>query len=169
MRLTKFQKDEFIAKVMKDVPRDKLNGLLEQAKELVIEDALNDAPEIIKKAWADPEANPWLNHAAVNPPGRLPSFYETSPNSTGHWRALSAAGSIKLAAIGKEYGKELDRLIGLEDSLRGVVASATTRGALLKALPEFEKYLPLEVGNARSVPAISNLVASFVEAGWPKS
>lgn len=62
MRLTKSQKEEFIVKVMKDVPRDKLNGLLKQAEQLVIEDALNDAPETIKNAWADPEANPWLSH-----------------------------------------------------------------------------------------------------------
>lgn len=169
MRLTKSQKEEFIVKVMKDVPRDKLNGLLKQAEQLVIEDALNDAPETIKNAWADPEANPWLSHGHCHTPGRLPILFGVAPSSSGSWRVLSPAYVHKLSAVAEEYGAEEDRLHALEAGLRGVVASVTTRDALLKALPEFEKYLPPEVGNDRSVPVISNLVASFVEAGWPKS
>jgi hypothetical protein len=50
-----------------------------------------------------------------------------------------------------------------------VAEGASTRKALVAALPEFEKYLPAEVeAPVRSLPAIANVVAEFTKAGWPK-
>jgi len=169
MRLTKNQKEEFIAKVMKDTPRDKLNGLRAEAVQSVIDDALSEAPDSIKQAWTDPEAKKWLKRTTVVLPGALGNIYEACPHGGTAWRHPSDAVRARLNKLEGQYAAELKRLNALEAGLRGVVASVTTRGALLTALPEFKKYLPPEVGNDRSVPAISNLVASFVEAGWPKS
>lgn len=35
-------------------------------------------------------------------------------------------------------------------------------------MPEAEKYLPKEAKSSTNVPAVANVVADLVKAGWPK-
>jgi hypothetical protein len=71
-----------------------------------------------------------------------------------------------LVTLHKEQKSKMD---SLEYRLKAVAEGASTRKALVAALPEFEKYLPSEVeAPVRSLPAIANVVAEFTKAGWPK-
>ena len=57
----------------------------------------------------------------------------------------------------------------LETKLMAAANSCTTRKALVELLPEFEKYLPADQAAAcKTLPAVANIMADFVKAGWPK-
>ena len=61
------------------------------------------------------------------------------------------------------------RLKDLRDKLTGAINACTTRKQAAEAIPEFEKYLPADEPKAlRSLPALANVAADFVKAGWPK-
>lgn len=169
MRLTNLQKNEFVERAMADVPRDKLNAIRAEVERLALDDALSKVPDAIKQIWADPDLNKWIKRSAIVLPGSLTNMYDSYPSITNAWYEPSEAVWAQLVELEKQHRAEAERINELESKLRGVVAACTTRAALLKALPEFEKYLPPEASPDRSVPVISNLVASFVEAGWPKS
>lgn len=50
------------------------------------------------------------------------------------------------------------------------ISACTTRKQAAEVLPEFEKYLPEDEPKAlRTLPALANVAADFVKAGWPKN
>lgn len=76
---------------------------------------------------------------------------------------------IRLKQAEKPTDEQVAQRAKLESNLRATACSVTTREALVKLLPEFEKYLPAaDAPQDRTVPALANLVADFVAAGWPK-
>ena len=56
------------------------------------------------------------------------------------------------------------RELPLYREMSGMTAWRWNRGDL----PEFAKYLPKAVAKTDNLPAVANLVADFVKAGWPK-
>jgi hypothetical protein len=108
----------------------------------------------------------WLNRCAVSMPGKFNSLYMYASSyklleRLPAWEALNA--------LATQYSAQRDKRSTLEQKIRGVAYSVTTRKALVAALPEFEKYLPADEEKAiRTLPVVQNVVADFVKAGWPK-
>lgn len=68
-----------------------------------------------------------------------------------------------------QHKEQKERLDALKTKLIGAINACTTRKQAAEALPEFEKYLPADEPKAlRSLPALANVAADFVKAGWPK-
>lgn len=71
--------------------------------------------------------------------------------------------SEELEKLQQAYNEEVAKHKELRNSLRSVAYSCTTRKQLLKALPEFEKYLPALTDKTDDLPAISNVMGAFMK------
>lgn len=167
MKLTSTIRQAFIAAVMNDVPQidhdAQARALVEQRTKELFAEAFPGADFEELKPWA---ARKWvstpglLSNVAVYWPGREHDQDDVKKNYPELWAELE-----KLSTAKYEQG---DRLVALEERLRSVVNACSTRKALAEALPEFEKYLPPEPVKGANVPAVANVVADFMKAGWPK-
>ena len=162
MKLTNYIRDAFIKSVMNDVPTIDYSS---QAHALVN----NIVDGMFKTAGVDRSKLPqgWLgkNWYYFDDIDSMcvygPEKKECQIASPATWKKIEA-----ISAKAKEQKQQRD---GLESRLRGVAYGVTTRKALAEALPEFEKYLPVDEPAAmRGLPVVANVVTDFVKAGWPK-
>lgn len=164
MRLTNYIRDAFINAAMHDVPKVDYN---EQAAKLAREYMQKKFEAIFPGIDPNGPANDWLEKYSISLPGSLQNIYCISPT----YRVLENDPKIwpKLSDIADKHKVQNKAMQDLRDKLRNVAYSCTTRKALADALPEFEKYLPEDEAKAiRSLPVVTNVVADFVKAGWPK-
>lgn len=158
MRLTNYMRDAFVSAAMNDVPREDFE---DQIQTLLTKAAISCLPPKVRALYDDPATRDFVCHT------QLPyGFNRTYVPGLG---TLPVGTQEKYNGL-KEKQKEQDtRLHDLRRQLRGVAYSARTRKALVALLPEFEKYLPADDSAAcKTLPAIANVMADFVKAGWPK-
>lgn len=165
MKLTKTLREAFVRAAMNDVPQTDYD---EQAQKLVNEAAqklfTDTFPGADHKALTD---GGWLNQSWFGTPRGLRNCYAYAPDYCPQLHTPELTQKLtELSAAAMEQEKQRDEL---EEKLNAVAYSVTTREALAKALPEFEKYLPeAPDAVAKNLPAVANLVADFTKAGWPK-
>jgi len=171
MRLTDFHRKAFVNAAMNDVPKGDWD---EQARALVQKFILNNRlPAQVRGLANDGELREWLALGYYIAPGSLNgvSYYARAGevNSLLDLKTISPELWEELKKLAVNKNKEKEKLASLSEKLRAVAASATTRKALAGMLPEFEKYLPDEAPpQDRMLPAVANMVADFMRAGWPK-
>lgn len=187
MRLTNSIRDAFIRSVMDDLP--KVKDYKPELERLIMEDAVVQLPQEVKEVWNKPGLKDFINRIHINPISvfkftkdlgslrysinsvAIPCKNNSSPHS---YNTLSYNPSFdcrkRVKELLEEWVTENEKRDSAQKKLRAIAYGATTRKALVQALPEFEKYLPPEVSAAidRSVPVISNVVSEFKELGWPK-
>lgn len=159
MRLTNTLRDAFVRAAMADVPRtdyeEKLNALaLKAAKEAM--------PTAVRAAYDRHPAYFGTHYKRIGDQIDYRLQHTVYVPMIGEFSDTVNAEAAVLKAANNEQAK---KMYALEQKLKGVAASVTTRKALIEALPEFEKYLPPAEAKASGLPA---LVSDFVEAGWPK-
>lgn len=160
MRLTNYIRDAFINSVLQDVPQVNYDNKIRQ---VVMEDFIEQMPKAVREAYS-----------------RFPEYFRASSiyiNDFGYVsvhcgdkKELTQTTKEKVKELVKQHHEQSKIRSKLKTDLKAVAYSVTTANALRKALPEFEKYLNEYVTKPvdRSVPAIANVVSSFVAAGWPK-
>lgn len=160
MKLTNTMREAFVRAAMDDVPSIDYDTLIRKA---ALQAALKALPATVRKVYDDEKTRTYLENTflrfggvSVYVPGRTNT--DISDEDKKSLNELATAKSVQ------ETGR---------NELRGKLASAatavTTRKALAELLPEFEKYLPADLGAAnRMLPAVANIVADFTKAGWPK-
>lgn len=172
MKLTKTMREAFVRAVMADVPGADANALIAEAQKLILAHFVGRTPAPVQKLWEDPKTRAWVNRAsyAFSPRGidaYIPSVYVPSPEYGPEINDNELL--VKLKEICKQIETANNVRKDLRSKLSAVADGCATRKQLAEALPEFEKYLPADQAQAtRSVPAIANVVADFVKAGWPK-
>lgn len=158
MKLTKNLREAFVRAVMADVPKVDYR---EQLQKVVTDAAVALLPAPVATAYK-----------------QFPEYIETRRVWAGAtYLSVPAADEV---VFPPEVEKEIARLEALNDAqeenrsalrtkLTAAANSVTTRKALADLLPEFEKYLPADDRTATlNLPAVANVVADFVKAGWPK-
>lgn len=164
MRLTNLIRDSFVTAAMNDVPKVDYEKQIKDQYQLGMLDLM--PPELVGLY----EKNKmWFSHSFKHIQGVSTSFQIVSPSDYGvtELKPKRKAEIDRLVALHKEQRRTRN---DLQDKLKAVAYSVTTRKALAEALPEFEKYLPAdEPAACRTLPAVANLVADFTKAGWPKS
>lgn len=158
MKLTKNLREAFVRAVMADVPRIDYR---EQMQKVATAAAVSMLPVPVAVAYK-----------------QFPDYIESRNVWAGSlYFSVPAAGNV---VFPPEVEEELSRLGALNDAqdesrsalrtkLTAAANSVTTRKALANLLPEFEKYLPADDRTATlNLPAVTNVVADFVKAGWPK-
>ena len=166
MRLTATIRNAFVHAAMDDVPSVDYR---EKIRSLVTEAAIASLPPKVRAVWDDPDLRAYLAHDYNYYGDHHKAVYIGVGTPTlGGWKPPEAV-SLEINRVGQLEKDQAARRDALHQKLQGVANSVTTRAALLAALPEFEKYLPdASAPASRQLPAIANLVADFVQAGWPK-
>lgn len=169
MKLTNTLRDAFIHAVMQDVPSvDYAEMLRKEAADAVVA-AL---PEALRKAWAVEANRPYIQTCSRDFGGvgiYVPGYSRWVDGRHTYFPAVAAAASKKLDDLAGKHDSQEEARKSLRSKLRGAAYAASTRKQLAEMLPEFERYLPPDEAAAnRSLPVVTNLVADFVKAGWPK-
>lgn len=163
MKLTQTIREAFVRAAMNDVPTVDYDT---QIRELALKAHVEALPELVRKAWNDPDARRFIATTGkryggimVHVPGER--YSEDVKIAEKYLTKLNDLGAKRQAQ--NEQQAELRR------KLEAVARSASTRKQLAGMLPEFEKYLPADEPAAlRTVPVVANVVADFTRAGWPK-
>ena len=166
MRLSTSMRQAFIRAVMDDVPFVDYD---EQVRELAQKTVDSYRPAALVRALdLDPSIQDWLNRDY-----QYIHKYQKSFCLVGSKQSLdrlNADPDFTQAAqnLRKQQQAQLEQRSALETKLKASAQACQTRAQLAKALPEFEKYLPIEAGNSKCLPALANLMSDFMAAGWPK-
>jgi hypothetical protein len=165
MRLTKYSKHAFIRAVMQDVP---MIDYHEQITKLAVDDTVERLPPAVKMLWNNAELRPYINLGKMRF-DHLVSCYVPSMDEYLEPSTLTMVPTLvtinKLLAANKQQDLARSQL---KRKLESATQACTTTQALLKLFPEFAKYLPAEDSPTKNLPALANLMAEFVAAGWPK-
>lgn len=165
MRLTNTMRDAFVRAAMNDVPQVDYN---ERVSKLVEAEVKAEFAKDFPGADYDKlVAAGWLEQSWYATPRGLSNPYVYMPPNFAH-RFETRIGE-QVAAMATASRTQDNIRDELEAKLKSVAYSVSTREALAKALPEFEKYLPeAPDAVAKNLPAVANIVADFSRAGWPK-
>jgi hypothetical protein len=158
MRLTNTIRQAFVKAALDDVPSVNYQ---DQMYKLALKDAVDQLPPDVVKAY---KAHPQY----FNVSGR---YHDGVGHYGGPWgdNRMRPETVKQIQDLHELNQAQRDHRRQLEIKLRGVADSTNTRKALVEALPEFEKYLPVEdLPLSRQVPALANVLSDFVKAGWPK-
>lgn len=163
MRLTNAMRSAFVRSAMNDVP---MIDYEERIAALMTDAAVELLPAPLKKIWIEsPELREYFHkvHVSVSCGGLYCSVWV--PAIPAHEAEIEAA-AVDLSNLAD---KQNEQRVALRRKLEACAASVSTRKALAALLPEFEKYLPQDdTAACRTLPAVANVVADFVKAGWPK-
>ena len=161
MRLTQLMRDAFVRAAMADVPRVDYE---KQIADVILADAVSQLPAKVLALYKDKNIGHFVNVDRVYicgagrqvPKGR--DAFNAKPETIAAVEKLQAS-----------LGAQVKKHDELRAKLRGCAYACSTRKALAEMLPEFEKYMPASEAQAnRQLPVAANIVAEFMQAGWPK-
>lgn len=159
MRLTKSDKQAFVAMVMKDVPQVDYDEL---AQAYIRETVVASLPPKVREVYDDPKLRPYLDTGWISTPGCLNSFcmegageFEAPPEYLDKLR--------EFADLKHEQNQSRHKL---EVKLVSAINSCNTLKQAHERLPKFTAYLPKESEPLKNLPAVANLVVSLMDAGW---
>lgn len=173
MKLTKTHKQAFVSAVMNDVPQHDFSADYET---LIKADMLATAHPKVKAVLEDKETSHILfAYNSVAPACLQVGNSYFYPRTVGI-SSVAAYHSYKPSDAAKAASGELMRLAieqhlareKLRADVTSVIGSCTTLKQAHERLPEFTKYLPEELEKSTMLPAIANLAADLMKAGWPK-
>lgn len=155
MKLTKTMRENFVLLAMQDVPRTDYRT---QAQDLINRASIAALPPAVQAAYS--------TH---------PEYIVENSHYYQGWGYISFVGigaaipavNAEVTALSAADDAEIEARLALRDKLMGVAMSVTSVEKLIELMPEFEKYVTPKPIDTKNLPAISNLVADFMAAGWP--
>lgn len=174
MNLNKSHRAAFVRAVMDDVPHHDFG---EDYKALIFADVLKQAPKEILPLLQKESLRSYVlsgcNFVCPTSTRKANRYWYYS--ELGFSSVSTYAGYTKSAEVIEAEEKIMDlardqavKREALESQVRGTIAACRTLKQALELLPEFAKYLPLEAERSTMLPAVANLSATLIEAGWPK-
>jgi hypothetical protein len=166
MRLTNTIRESFVRAAMQDVPFVDYKQQAVRLVEAELDKAFSERFNGVKRQ--DAAATGWLEQSGIHLPHPLGTIWTYAP-SGNRGSALLNEIQKQLNELAEKSKRQNNQHDALRSKLLAVANSVTTRKALAAALPEFEKYLPADEPAAiRTLPVLTNVVAEFARAGWPK-
>lgn len=163
MRLTNTIRQAFVSAAMADVPKEDYGA---KTHKLIQDDAIAKLPPKIRAIAQDKD----LRHFLKTESHYISSYHISNVRVMHPEYERSPSVNTKVDALCLEAAEQTANMDKLRAKLKACADAATTRKALVEMLPEFEKYLPENEAKAnRSLPAVANVLADFVKAGWPKN
>ena len=169
MKLTKYDRDAFVASAMKDVPTIDYD---EKARKLWIETIKASLPVDLLNAITKYPG--WFGSNYVSLPGTLQNFntvFSGDSVNSDKWRKDFPELMSQISEMADKLKEQNASHCKLRDQLRGAISLCNTLKQAEETLPEFKKYLPEDRDGdkkCRQMPVIANLVADLMNAGWPK-
>lgn len=160
MRLTTRIRRAIIDAILADIPDSDLEDRFEKALNDMIVEQL---PPVVAAIYANPTTRHYIamdrwHHFGVFMGHHIPRSVEVPADFEERYAELYAAKQAEDEARNE-----------LSAKVRAAVHSCSTSKQFLDRLPEFAKYLPKEAARTPNLPAIANLTADLVKAGWPKN
>ena len=172
MKLTKTHREQIVAAVMRNTPMRHKLSIGERIQAVVDKAIVERGPRGIRHLWKDKEFGQYLNRTSRNA-GYLrtePSrFYEDELPQVSMLSGLDLDGEaqVEIQQIADEYLEEMSQREDAESKLHAALAGIRTRKQFIEHFPELEKYAPEELTPDRTVPAISNVMATLSKLGFP--
>lgn len=166
MRLTNTLREAFVRAVMDDVPSIDYH---EQEQKVAMAWAVSIMPPCVYAIWANESLrdyiamhyfHEWIGEFDIGG-YNLPCPRELFSRMPDDMRAQL----VDLTRKGREQQRTREEL---ERKLKAIAYGVSSTKALLKQLPEFAKYIPKDVQTSENLPAVANVVADLMAAGWPK-
>ena len=154
-KLTKQMRENFVMLAMQDVPKIDYHT---KAQDFVNKACIAALPPLVRAAY---DAHPEFVGTGRRYVSGLGSF--CYPGSGD----LSAETRVELDVMAQASGDQCTRRTELQIKLMGEAMSASTVEKLLELLPEFKNYVEPKPVDTKNLPALANVVADFVAAGWP--
>ena len=156
MNLNKYTKAAIVRSIMADVPAPDKTKRHAAVQEAIVKAMSPECRKLYKKT-----------------PGALIRHYVGGTTYDGstyetHEVIKGDVPTSTIDAILKPYIDEDEAYYKARVQLKAAVEGCRTLGALKKAFPEFEKYLPTEAQPTKNLPALANVVADLSKLGWPK-
>jgi hypothetical protein len=165
MKLTKLDREAFVASVLSDVPTVDYSELIRKTVQQKAVALLPVAARTFHKTYP---------HLV-----RLVTLYQL-PVRCGTVNVVGESGDLVLKAMqaDSEFWASLEKMSSdaraqvaardaLENKLAAAIGACTTLEQAHERMPEFAKYLKNVPVADRSVPVVADLVASLTAAGWP--
>lgn len=166
MRLTKADKDAFVAAVMDDVPKIDYD---EKTRSLLKHWGLESLPEELRPmAVKYPDQ---FEKRYIRTPVNLPGVYVICRVDwvCDGFQNKEPMLYAQLVALSQEAKKQKATLDALRRKVTGMINTCSTLKAAKKLLPEFEKYLPADRDGTGVVDLpVANVLADLTDLGWPK-
>lgn len=170
MKLTNYMRDAYVKAVLADTPNE-FKVLEERAHKLVLDAFVAKLPAAVQRLWKTREMQHYI---------RVISYSFTQSTHGAFFTSVAVPSgrgddglALEVVAQVRDLGLRATEVTVEREEMRGKFKAAAyacgTRKQLAEIMPEFEKYLPTEpVAAAKSELAVTNVVADFVKAGWPK-
>ncbi len=171
MNLSWSIRNAFVKAALQDVPQvDYVTKITDLAQKL----AFKAMPALVQRVYTNPETRGYihLKHLSLTTPktdGQREIWRSVNVPSAGGGVTGKAINTPEMHALMRAELEQEEKLERLRASLMSTANSVRTRKQLIALLPEFEKYLPPIEEKTSNLPAIANLVADFINAGWPKA
>jgi hypothetical protein len=171
MNLTQYHRDAFVRAAIHDVPQVDYPT---QVNDLGQKLAIAALPPAVRRCYENLETREYIRTANVSvrvqdSNGNTRYHHMYVPRTDDSKVAEAAVNTPEMHALVKAGFEQAIKLHALAEQLKGAAKSVRTRKQLVALLPEFEKYMPAEEEPSNNLPAIANMVAEFVKAGWPKA
>ena len=158
MKLTNLMRDAFIRAVMQDVPAVDYQSQMRSLVNSSIKEIADKHFKGVDRMRLDDR---YLTLRDVN--------FSVAAHGLLHIEIEHIKNLPELRALTTQYNAQINHRTELNNKIRGAIYACSTLTQATEALPEFEKYLPADNPKAlRSLPALANVAADFVKAGWPK-
>lgn len=166
MKLSISLRNSIVRAVMADVPRVDYD---DQIRELARQHAIKGLPPAVAKVYADPDLRAYLSLTPATVGSRPYTCYVIGPSSGAEFvKHMEGIDDAVSALISKDNAQR-QVLHEMRLKVRAAVYAHTTTKSLLKAYPEWEKYIPQDPSAVRTpnLPAPANLISDLVKLGWP--
>ncbi len=148
MRLNQYQKQAIVRSILGDLPKQDFDT--EKAR---VQTALTKA----------------MSRSCQNLYKKNPQALRAEYLRIGGARGIFFIGDADLNKVVEPFNQVSKDLEALEARVKAAVNSCSTRKQFVDRYPEFSKYAPRENEPCPTLPAVANLVADLVKAGWKQT
>ena len=165
MRLTKTQKEDFVRKVMDDVPRV---DYVEKARKAIQAEAVSKMPQCVLEIYQHINLRGYLAQRYI---------YSDVSGMVGVYTNEDFVRSDELVETLSKLRVENDdqwkSRKELEMKIRAMIYACSTLKTALRALPEFAEYLPRDnqplINNLPIKNNVTQVVTELMNAGWKQN
>lgn len=168
MKLTNEMREKFIEAVMSELP---CIDYLQLIEDVMQKDFYEGFPPEIKAIWDNPKLQ--KEFLPVSSGYQAANKHYMNENTSGHvyvycgkTQALSEKAKLQVSRLREEWTQQAEKREGLREKLSSVVKGVKTTQRLYEVLPEFEHHIPKEKEPTTMLPIASDVVATFMKAGW---
>jgi len=163
IRFNKYRRMDLVDRIMQDVP-DKQKEYADAMKDRALAYSLEQAPEAIRKVWADKTTRPYLSMRSL---WFCCMSLPTMGLDTNDSEAVEAfKNDPELQRLHKLHDEEKEKRTAIRQALITNANACTTYEVFAERFPALAKYLPVWDTPPDNLPATTSLMDDLKAAGF---